>query len=375
MRIKLFLTGCLTGLIFTLAAQWAMTQESVWHQLKAQQMALMQQNRLLEASSMGESLVWLAQQDLESPSTGENGAAPLSGPLLESREILARSYLQQGDYTKARGLLEDLLDHQESAADPSHPRQSETLLSLAQTYASQGNPRPADEYFRRALKLQGSRQAILNPDLLKTGLHIGDLYRLQGDVEAAESLYQVTLQTKADLLGDQHNEVAAFSRYLGEFYAEQGDWMQAEALYRQAMAAQELNLGGEHIRVGTLSLLMGNFYERLGNSLQSKEYLDRGLEVLSKAFGLRAEFEEREQLAQLAQSLERRASIYQDLGLHYKALKAIEQSLQVYESLLGKDHLKLAPLLEGYAGILREVGQENQAQVIEGQANRIRLNQ
>lgn len=139
---------------------------------------------------------------------------------------------------------------------------------------------------------------------------------------------------------------------------------EAEVLYRQATEVIEAALGPDHLDLAAHLAMVAAFYAAQGIYTEAEPRYERAVAIMEPALGW-AHPDVADHVAALA-------SVYYRQGLHFEAEPLYERSLAVLELALEPDNVRLAEILEEYAGLLRATSRGLEAGPLEARARRIR---
>ena len=139
---------------------------------------------------------------------------------------------------------------------------------------------------------------------------------------------------------------------------------EAEVLYRQATEVMEAALGSDHLDLAGHLATVAAFYAEQGIYPEAEPRYERAVAILETALGWAD--------PDLAANRAALASVYYHQGLLAEAEPLYERSLAVLELALEPDNVRLAEILEEYAGLLRATNRGAEAGPLEARARRIR---
>ena len=139
---------------------------------------------------------------------------------------------------------------------------------------------------------------------------------------------------------------------------------EAEVLYRQATEVIEAALGPDHLDLAAHLATVGAFYAEQGIYSEAEPRYERAVAILEPALGWAH--------PDVAANLAALASVYYHQGLHAEAEPLYERAVAVLELALEPDNVRLAEILEEYAGLLRAINRGVEAGRLEARARRIR---
>ncbi|MEJ2711040.1 MAG: tetratricopeptide repeat protein [Anaerolineales bacterium] len=194
----------------------------------------------------------------------------LSTELMIALNNLALVSIKQGDFDKAQGYLEELIELTGEMETPVH---TTALNSLGLVAEARGDYDLARDYYRRSLAY--CRQ-VGNESRSATPIgFLGNLDRLAGDFRSAERRLQQSLQINRKF--DRQRQVARDMYLLGRIAEEREDFMGARQMYQKSMAIYEQinNREGQALALDGI----GRVAYALEDSTTAVEYFQRALQL------------------------------------------------------------------------------------------------
>jgi tetratricopeptide (TPR) repeat protein len=191
---------------------------------------------------------------------------------------------QQGRYSEATEIAEEVLQLREKALGPDHPDVAISLNNLAAIYEAQGKHGEAEALYKRSLEI---REKALGPDhpYVATSLNnLAELYRVQGKYSEAETLYKRSLEIWEKALGPDHPNVATCLNNLVLLYEAQGKYSEAEPFYKRL-----LEIGVDFKEAQFIRPIDVNYTYR-GISHLENEQIDDAISDFNKAIELNPGF-------------------------------------------------------------------------------------
>jgi len=165
---------------------------------------------------------------------------------LRSMSHLALIYTRQGHLTDASKLQEKVWDRQRRISGEEDPETLRTMNSLAWTYCRQGRLKKAAELQEEVLKKQRRILGEDYPDTLTSMNHLALTYRQQGHLVEAVQLQEQVLDKQRRLLGEEHPTTLRAMNDLAATYSEQGRLTEAAQLHERVLEERKRILGEEH---------------------------------------------------------------------------------------------------------------------------------
>ena len=139
---------------------------------------------------------------------------------------------------------------------------------------------------------------------------------------------------------------------------------EAEVLYRQATEVIEAALGPDHVDLAAHLGMVAAFYADQGIYTEAEPLFERAVAILEPTLGWAH--------PDVAATVAALASVYYRQGLYAEAEPLYDRSLAVLELALEPDNVRLAEILEEYAGLLRATNRGAAAVPLETRARRVR---
>jgi len=194
---------------------------------------------------------------------------------------LGSFYRAQGDYEKAKSLLEQsLLIYKRN---PNDIRSSKALGYLGTVYRDLGNYQKAKLLLEQSLLLyeKHSEKHIGHAWILA---HLGNIHMILGDYQKARLFLEQSLviykKQSEDYVG-----VAWVLRHLGTVYKLLGDYEKAKILLDQSLSITRKYFSDNHIFVASILSFLGSVYIELGNYQKARSPLEESLIVYEKNYG------------------------------------------------------------------------------------------
>ena len=194
---------------------------------------------------------------------------------------LGNFYRAQGDYEKAKSLLEQSLMVYKT--NPNDIRSAKALGYLGAVYRDLGDYKKTKALFEQSLLLyeKYSKNNIGHAWVLA---HLGNIHMILGDYKKAKLLLEQSLviykKQSEDYVG-----VSWVLRHLGTVCKFLGDYDEAENLLKQSLSITRKYFSDSHIFVASGLSFLGSFYTEVGNYQKAKAFLEESLIVYEKNYG------------------------------------------------------------------------------------------
>ncbi len=187
--------------------------------------------------------------------------------------------------------------------------------------------------------------------------------RQDGRYREAEELLLVAADFAAGFPPDDLRRAVTLND-LAEICVAEARYADAEVLYRQATEVIEAALGPDHVDLAAHLGVVATFYADQGIHTEAEPLFERAVAILEPALGWAH--------PDVAANLAALASVYYRQGLYSEAEPRYERALPVLELALEPDNVRLAEILDEYAGLLRATNRGVEAGPLEARARRIR---
>ncbi|KAJ1686846.1 hypothetical protein LUZ63_018236 [Rhynchospora breviuscula] len=178
-------------------------------------------------------------------------------------------------YLEAISILED-------SFGPDDIRVGAALHNLGQFYLAQHKLDEARSSYERALKIKGRILAYNNPDYASTVHHLGRVLYLQGKEKDAEALIKESISILEDNgLGESSTCIRRMTT-LAQIMLKSNRPADAEMLQRKILHALELLKGWDSLETANAAEALALTLQSLGNLKESRELLEKCLEVRKK---------------------------------------------------------------------------------------------
>jgi serine/threonine protein kinase len=159
---------------------------------------------------------------------------------------MANTYSGLGLDSRARPLLERVVEIQRRVLGPENPQTLASMSFLASVESHQGYPAEGEKLVRKALDLQRRVLGSNHPDTLVSMSRLGDalLFELRDD--EAEKEFRETIDLQRRILGPAHPDTLYSMRRLAAVLRAELRYPEAEQEHREVLDIQRRTLGPEH---------------------------------------------------------------------------------------------------------------------------------
>lgn len=237
-------------------------------------------------------------------------------------------------------------------------------MRLGDSYLDQKRYHEAESNYKRALLILEKFFGPKDPEVASCLFKLGRLYQTQNRVAESEPLVWRALEIQQKELGADHIEVAITLELLGMLKTKQYNHEQAEMFFKSSLGTFEKLFGQESPKlIPLLEKAADNQFE-LDKYDESEHYCIRLIDLLQKTRNGKS--------VDVANGLDRLIRVYVAKGEGPKAAFCLKKALECRETELGKNHLELVKSLEHYAGILKKLDYNSDAEALESRAKSIR---
>lgn len=163
-----------------------------------------------------------------------------------TRTKLAKTVYEQGDYTRALEIQEEILKTCEDVLPPGHPTRLVAMNNLALTLATLGQMVRAEILQRKVLDAQLASNGEENASSLSAMINLATTRRKLGDDRGAQQLNQNALTIGRRIFGERHEITLTAANNFAMGLAQEGDYEKARALQQDVLAIRSKDLGEEH---------------------------------------------------------------------------------------------------------------------------------
>ncbi|MCH9685661.1 MAG: tetratricopeptide repeat protein, partial [Deltaproteobacteria bacterium] len=199
-----------------------------------------------------------------------------------------------------------------------------------------------------ALALRGEVLGPRAPSVAAVVAAMGDLERTVGRPEQARAHYEQARWMFIDGLGPQRHEVGAVDLRLGALLADTGHMQEAKVVFDRALASFRRSLSPDDPRLADVLLQLGGHFAAMGRSVQAHA-------ALAEAHSIVTEVSTPQDPRHVA-SLHAWGLAWLREGKAWQAQASLEEALQHAEADLGREHWRLAVILDDLAQASREAG-------------------
>lgn len=197
----------------------------------------------------------------------------------------ATAAFQQGNFSEAANLTEQVLAKTEAEAGSSDPKTAAVLNDLAGIYFSLGKYEQAEDAYRRSLNIRRKSLGDRHLDVARSLNNLAYFLSSRGKAAQAEQMFLEAIEIWKKSGEIRHADYAACLNNLGELYFSQDKLSEALPLFEKALKIREQALGKNHLLVGISSNNLAYLYSAQGRYIDALPLYERSLEVTEKVKG------------------------------------------------------------------------------------------
>lgn len=261
-----------------------------------------------------------------------------------SRKGLATIAMDEGEFERARSLLEDVVRARRREGQPRLV--ANALHELARLERETGHLDRAETLFLEARELLGES----DPKLLN---NLGMLYHDQGRLQPAMESFRDAIDLGRRLYGEHHRSVASSLTNLGRSARQAGKFAAAAGAYGEVLEIYRHILPEDHFWVGIVLNNLGRLHREQGRYDAAEKELDDAYRIMRAAAG------ERQPRTLIA--VHNRALVDLDRGRLAAAGEGFETMRRGIEEVLGPEHAYAASAHEALGAWHRRAGRASEA--------------
>lgn len=281
-------------------------------------------------------------------------------------DLLGQTYWSLGRYAEAEAAAGRARSIARESLGANHPSYAAALVNLGAIYWSMARFEEAEKLTAEGVEILRRALGPNHPRLAEPISNLATLFWSRSDLDRAEQQFRQSLDILYAAVGPTHDNTGNMHNNLGSLYWSQKRYAEAEREFKKAFEINRIVFGSRsHPDIARTESNRGVLRKDQGLFGESLPFFRRAIEIYSRFFGERGH----EHIAVARNNL---GEALLHLGRYEEAEEEIEESLIIAESRLGKAHPNVATVLETYARLLRALGQNAEAAVMEERAKRIR---
>lgn len=268
---------------------------------------------------------------------------------------LASTYLAKADFNQAEVLYKECLKIREKKGIEDIDF-AILLNDVGLLNVQKGEYEEGEHFYKRAISISEKHEptSLYLSQMLQ---NIGELYYIRGDLKIAEEVYLRSLNIKETYFGANHITIAPLATDLGLLYYTYGDYAKAENFYKKACSLEERlrspSLATTLYRLGQLYIIQERYD-------MAETVLKRSVEIYESVIG--------KQHYTLAVVLAELALVYTKTKNYEKGQALYEQALLISEKQLGKEHVGTATIIYNMALLYADKKDYDQAIALQKKA-------
>ncbi|MBF0183625.1 MAG: tetratricopeptide repeat protein [Magnetococcales bacterium] len=251
--------------------------------------------------------------------------------VMEAKSGLAKVFEDQGEFSKAEAMTNEVLAHEKAALGYDHPNTLTTMNNLAGIYRKQSRLTDAESLYKKTLE---KYRKVFGEDHLGTVSimnNLGLVYETMGLYDEAELLLRAGLEISKKVLGDNHLSTLANMNNLALLHESQGNFEQAEPHYLNAIEAASWQFGADHPDTMAFVNNLAYLYMMQGGYGKAKPLFEKVLASWNKSLG--------EKNSRTMKAINNLARATAKMGNHKEAEPLFDKALQLRRTVLGENHM------------------------------------
>jgi Tfp pilus assembly protein PilF len=251
-------------------------------------------------------------------------------------KLFGRIFFENLEETdRALELFKRVLTMEESSLGKGHVISATTYQYIGLALLKKGDSDGSLLYLREALAVSEANLGSSHPELATIRSQIGDALLAKGDYGKALLEQDESLSIREEALGENHPLVAESYLKVAQALREKGDYRKALAECRTALTIQESFFGDTNVELAQTYTLMGNILGKQGEDQKAIEMFGSAHSILENKYGKKHQ--------RVADSLCDIGAIKLKQGLYEEAESCHRRSLEIRETILGKDGISSRP--------------------------------
>ena len=187
---------------------------------------------------------------------------------------LGHLLLTLGQFNKAEKLYSTLLEQTSEEAEKAY-----YYHYLGHTKVKQGEYEKAAGYYEKVLEICQKTLPPNHPSLGTSYNNIGSVYHNMGEYSKALSSYEKDLEIRHKTLPANHLSLGTSYNNIGLVYNNMGEYSKALLFYEKALEICQKTLLPNHLSLGTSYNNMGSVYDSMGEYSKALSYFERALDI------------------------------------------------------------------------------------------------
>jgi tetratricopeptide (TPR) repeat protein len=257
-------------------------------------------------------------------------------------------------YEEAEKLCLESIETKKTLFDPEAYQVGDAIHTLASLYDKQRMDTQAIEKYKECLKIQRKTYGKYDPLIAQTLNNLAAILDDLGQPEEAEPYYKEALEIYRHAYGSHHPDVALSLNNLAALLDDRGCYEEAKDLYQEALGITRVVFGDSSPEVASAVICLASVLKRLKLYSEAERYYDEALKLKIALTGLDTTLE--------CASLHDQIGAMCQLQKKFKEAKlSFEKGLEIRVFQHGNDHLDIAQSLEKLASLSEESGNYNDA--------------
>ena len=196
---------------------------------------------------------------------------------------MARIYMTNGNYEKARGLAEKAYSVARTKSDTNETAMC--MIDLGTVYSNLNMLSDADRLLRSGVNLQKQALFDKHPYVAHTYRMLSDVQRRAGNLDVAEQSLSQAVEIMLDNCSLQSNEMSPFILESAKLYSAKGQFQLAQENYEKALDMIRQTYGSQHLMTANVLESMAKCSYIQHDYDTADQYITSSMAIQSKLFG------------------------------------------------------------------------------------------
>lgn len=205
--------------------------------------------------------------------------------VMELQHWLGWLYQHQGNYPRAKELLESAVHNSELVFEQNHYNIGTYKNTLGNICIDLGEYEAAANYLEQALKIFIQQKGEQDSSVASAQSNLANVYADLGEYERARDLLGKALASDVKNFGESHPKVAVRQSNLATVYSDMGEYERARDLLEKALDSELKNFGEFHPSVAIYYNNLIEVYAHFEEWNKAQEAADKNLAICMKIFG------------------------------------------------------------------------------------------
>jgi len=280
-------------------------------------------------------------------------------------QVMARTYLNLGLYSRAHDLAQRALDIRQRALGPNDPKTLESMTQMGLVLYREGRDRDAEKQLRTAIDLEKRRLGAEDALTMDSEDFLANVLEREGRYEEAETLVREVLPVRSRKFGPEAPQTLRSMNNLASTLRGQSRFAEAEEKFRQLLAIQKRVLGPTHPMTLAAMHDLANVLQDAGRKEEAEALYRETLSLSQRVLG--------PDHPETASTMITLANDIRGDNRHYAEAEALyRKALQIELRVAGPENGDTTRAEEGLANLLETEGHYPEAEKLQREVLSIR---